>query len=116
MFVCFFDDTEPSEIYTYLHSLSLHDPLPICSGSGAAANSGANSPSASTAGVDGQSASISAGTSGLRGAGCGGALRTSTGVLAGSALGSAGGRLSMNTMTLSLLGAPVQPGDRKSVV
>src|SRR3546814_4302413 len=87
MFVCFFDDTEPSEIYTYLHSLSLHDPLPICSGSGAAANSGANSPSASTAGVDGQSASISAGTSGLRGAGCGGALRTSTGVLAGSALG-----------------------------
>src|SRR3546814_19849485 len=30
-FVCFlFNDPAPTEIYTYLHSLSLHDALPIC--------------------------------------------------------------------------------------
>src|SRR3546814_15550604 len=27
--VCFFDDTATTEIYTYLHTLSLHDALPI---------------------------------------------------------------------------------------
>src|SRR3546814_18135653 len=28
--MCFFKDTAPPEIYTYLHTLSLHDALPIC--------------------------------------------------------------------------------------
>src|SRR3546814_20456895 len=27
---CFFNDTATTEIYTYLHTLSLHDALPIC--------------------------------------------------------------------------------------
>src|SRR3546814_11705336 len=31
--VCFFfNDTATTEIYTYLHTLSLHDALPICAG------------------------------------------------------------------------------------
>src|SRR3546814_14070191 len=29
-FFCFFNDTATTEIYTYLHTLSLHDALPIC--------------------------------------------------------------------------------------
>src|SRR3546814_12462025 len=29
-FVCFFNDTATTEIYTYGHTLSLHDALPIC--------------------------------------------------------------------------------------
>src|SRR3546814_11439100 len=28
--VCFFNDTATTEIYTYCHTLSLHDALPIC--------------------------------------------------------------------------------------
>src|SRR3546814_6015528 len=30
MLFCFFNDTAPTEFYTYLHTLSLHDALPIC--------------------------------------------------------------------------------------
>src|SRR3546814_6910931 len=30
----FFNDTSTTEIYTYLHTLSLHDALPICHGRG----------------------------------------------------------------------------------
>src|SRR3546814_15181450 len=29
LFICFFNDTETTEIYTYLHTLSRHDALPI---------------------------------------------------------------------------------------
>src|SRR3546814_13760503 len=29
-FIFFFNDTATTEIYTYLHTLSLHDALPIC--------------------------------------------------------------------------------------
>src|SRR3546814_20937926 len=34
LFVFFFNDTATTEIYTYLHTLSRHDALPICSKSG----------------------------------------------------------------------------------
>src|SRR3546814_10642552 len=35
MYGCFFvNDTATTEIYTYLHTLSLHDALPICLGGG----------------------------------------------------------------------------------
>src|SRR3546814_14792778 len=30
VYVCFFNDTATTEIYTYRHTLSLHDALPIC--------------------------------------------------------------------------------------
>src|SRR3546814_18158284 len=30
MFYCFFNDTSTTDIYTYSHTLSLHDSLPIC--------------------------------------------------------------------------------------
>src|SRR3546814_15444676 len=30
MFVCFFNETATTKIYTYRHTLSLHDALPIC--------------------------------------------------------------------------------------
>src|SRR3546814_13045117 len=29
MFICFFNDTDTTEIYTYLHTLALHDARPI---------------------------------------------------------------------------------------
>src|SRR3546814_3799161 len=32
MIFCFFNDTATTEIYTYRHTLSLHDALPICRG------------------------------------------------------------------------------------
>src|SRR3546814_5278836 len=32
LFFFFFNDTSTTEIYTYLHTLSLHDALPICHG------------------------------------------------------------------------------------
>src|SRR3546814_20916853 len=31
LLIYFFNDTATTEIYTYLHTLSLHDALPICS-------------------------------------------------------------------------------------
>src|SRR3546814_16762189 len=34
LFVVFFNDTSTTEIYTYGHTLSLHDALPICRGRG----------------------------------------------------------------------------------
>src|SRR3546814_17985785 len=33
---CFFNHTATTEIYTYLHTLSLHDALPICASASAA--------------------------------------------------------------------------------
>src|SRR5213594_5110493 len=35
-FLFFFNDTATTEIYTSVHTLSLHDALPICPGGGAA--------------------------------------------------------------------------------
>src|SRR3546814_2931425 len=34
VFVCFFNDTATTESYTYCHTLSLHDALPICAHAG----------------------------------------------------------------------------------
>src|SRR3546814_9157904 len=65
----FFNDTETSDIYTYAPTLSLHDALPICGGSGGVNSTGGGA--AGDSGAGGPAGGVSAGAASAGGGSAG---------------------------------------------
>src|SRR3546814_19361266 len=84
----FFNDTETSDIYTYAPTLSLHDALPICGGSGGVNSTGGGA--AGDSGAGGPAGGVSAGAASA-GGGSAGPASSCVGVVGAAAGGSAGG-------------------------